>query len=59
MITFGFCMLDHTNPAKHRFKYILEGFDEDWIDARTTSEATYTNLAPGNYVFKVIRLQQR
>lgn len=54
MITFGFCMLDHTNPAKHRFKYMLEGFDEDWIDARTTSEATYTNLAPGNYVFKVI-----
>jgi signal transduction histidine kinase len=47
-------MLDHTNPAKHRFKYMLEGFDEDWIDARTTSEATYTNLAPGNYVFKVI-----
>jgi len=40
-----------TNQVK--FKIKLEGFDEDWIEAAKLREAYYTNLPPGDYVFKV------
>lgn len=54
MISLGFSLLDLTNPNRNQFKYILEGFNTDWIDAGTDNQATYTNLNPGNYTFKVI-----
>ena len=36
-----------------KFKYLLEGHDEDWIDAGTRRTAYYSYLPPGNYTFKV------
>ncbi|MGV8961463.1 MAG: diguanylate cyclase [Stenotrophomonas sp.] len=36
-------------PDKMRYRYRLEGFDADWVEAGTRTEAIYTNLAPGNY----------
>jgi ligand-binding sensor domain-containing protein/signal transduction histidine kinase/CheY-like chemotaxis protein len=36
-----------------RFRYRLEPFDADWIDAGTARQATYTNLPPGSYQFHV------
>lgn len=36
-----------------RFRYILEGFDENWSDAPPNRVAYYTNLPPGNYHFRV------
>ena len=42
-----------TSPTKVRFRYRLDGFDADWVDAGTRREAVYTNLAPGNYTFRV------
>jgi signal transduction histidine kinase len=41
-------------PEKVRFKYKLEGFDNDWIDSGTRRIAYYTNLRPGAYKFHVI-----
>ncbi|MYN05363.1 histidine kinase [Pseudoduganella sp. DS3] len=41
-------------PERVRFRYKLEGFDEHWRDAGTRREAVYTNLAPGDYRFRVI-----
>ncbi len=41
-------------PEKVRFKYKLEGFDQDWIDSGTRRIAYYTNLRPGAYTFRVI-----
>ncbi|HVQ40296.1 MAG TPA: two-component regulator propeller domain-containing protein, partial [Pyrinomonadaceae bacterium] len=41
-------------PEKVRFKYKLEGFDNDWIDSGTRRVAYYTNLRPGAYKFHVI-----
>jgi signal transduction histidine kinase len=46
--------LSFTAPEKVRFKYRLDGFDKDWIDAGTSGEAYYTNLTPGSYRFRVI-----
>jgi PAS domain S-box-containing protein len=37
-----------------RFKYMLEGFDKDWVDAGNRRIAFYTNIPPGDYKFKVI-----
>jgi ligand-binding sensor domain-containing protein/signal transduction histidine kinase len=41
-------------PEKVRFKYKLDGFDQDWIDSGTRRIAYYTNLRPGAYTFRVI-----
>jgi signal transduction histidine kinase/CheY-like chemotaxis protein/ligand-binding sensor domain-containing protein len=41
-------------PSRVRFKYQLEGYDSDWIDAGLRRTAYYTNLSPGKYVFRVI-----
>ena len=37
---------------KKQYKYILENFDKDWVDAGNQRRATYTNLDPGEYVFR-------
>jgi signal transduction histidine kinase len=39
--------------AKVRFRYRLDGFDADWIDAGARRQAFYTNLSPGSYRFRV------
>jgi ligand-binding sensor domain-containing protein/signal transduction histidine kinase len=46
--------LSFTVPEKNRFKYKLEGFDEDWVDAGTRRAAYFSRLKPGNYRFRVI-----
>ncbi|MEZ4687019.1 MAG: triple tyrosine motif-containing protein [Bacteroidia bacterium] len=53
MFSLGFTMLDFTNPQAQRFRYFMEGFNDKWIDAGTNNHATFTNLAPGDYTFKV------
>jgi signal transduction histidine kinase/sugar lactone lactonase YvrE len=53
-LEFDYAALSFTAPEKVQFKYRLDGFDKDWIDAGTNAEAYYTNLAPGTYRFRVI-----
>jgi ligand-binding sensor domain-containing protein/signal transduction histidine kinase len=53
-LEFDYAGLSFTAHEKVRFKYRLDGFDKDWIDAGTNAEAYYTNLAPGTYRFRVI-----
>ncbi len=52
-ISFDFTAIHFSRPEKNQYAYMLEGFDKNgWIyDNRRF--ATYTNLPPGNYVFKV------
>jgi class 3 adenylate cyclase/ligand-binding sensor domain-containing protein/ActR/RegA family two-component response regulator len=54
MITFTFATMEFAAPELHEYRYILEGFDKDWIDAGKINNAVYTNLDPGEYVFRVI-----
>jgi len=51
---FEFSALHYANSSKNNFTYMLEGFDTDWMhtDAKTRT-ASYTNLNPGNYTFKL------
>jgi ligand-binding sensor domain-containing protein/signal transduction histidine kinase len=52
-ISFEFAALDYTAPEKNQYAYMLEGFDQDWVEAGTRRYASYTNLNGGNYVFRV------
>jgi diguanylate cyclase (GGDEF)-like protein len=56
-IEIGFVGLSYVDADRVRYRYRMEGFDQDWIErpARATLErATYTNLPPGRYRFQVI-----
>jgi signal transduction histidine kinase/ligand-binding sensor domain-containing protein len=41
-------------PEKVRFKYKLEGHDDDWVDAGGRRQAFYNDLGPRSYRFRVI-----
>ncbi|HYC89829.1 MAG TPA: two-component regulator propeller domain-containing protein [Thermoanaerobaculia bacterium] len=40
-------------PKRIRFRYRLEGYDDDWVEAGDRRVAEYTNLPPGRYRFHV------
>lgn len=46
--------LNLTAPLSTRFRYRLEGFDPDWIEAGPRRQAFYTNLPPRSYQFRVV-----
>lgn len=51
-----FSALNYVNPTQTYYQYKLEGVDNEWreiVASNGTGNATYTNLAPGTYVFKV------
>lgn len=50
-----FTSFHYTNPNKNRFKYKLEGYDQEWINVDSDGrKATYSNLLAGAYKFKVM-----
>jgi signal transduction histidine kinase/ligand-binding sensor domain-containing protein/DNA-binding response OmpR family regulator len=53
-LEFHYAALSLSVPEKVKFKYKLEGFDRDWIDAGTRRVAYYTNISPGAYRFRVV-----
>jgi hypothetical protein len=53
VFSFEFAALDFTAPSKNQYAYKMENFDDDWQQAGTSRTATYTNLNPGEYVFRV------
>lgn len=54
VFTIEFASLNYIDSHRAKHQYMLEGFDQDWITANNDlRKATYTNLGPGNYVFKV------
>lgn len=53
VVTFVVSALDFTAPQENRYSYMLEGFDQAWVDAGNERRITYTNLDGGNYVLKV------
>jgi signal transduction histidine kinase/ligand-binding sensor domain-containing protein len=48
-----FASLDFNSPHSIEYAYKMEGFDVDWVYSGKRRLATYTNLDPGNYTFKV------
>ena len=58
VFTFEFASLDYTLKAKKHYAYLLEGFDEKWNFIGDKRTATYTNLNPGFYTFRVRALNE-
>lgn len=53
-ITFEFSSLDYSDPQDNQYSYILEGLQDEWQVTESSSRmATYTDLRPGTYIFKV------
>ncbi|MDR2626404.1 MAG: response regulator [Dysgonamonadaceae bacterium] len=51
--SFGFTSINFTNPHRTKFEWMLEGYDKDWVKETDTNYAYYTNVPPGNYVFRL------
>ncbi len=54
LITFEYSALDSTDPRGISYQHRLDGFDENWVDDGGRHSVTYTNLAPGDYVLRVM-----
>jgi signal transduction histidine kinase len=52
-IGFQYVALQFDNPANNQYAFQLVGYDKNWVPAGTQRTATYTNLSPGTYTFKV------
>jgi signal transduction histidine kinase len=53
-ITFEYTGLSLAVPARIRFRYFLEDFDNSWSQPVAAREAVYTNLGPGSYRFRLV-----
>ncbi len=53
-IAFTYAGLSFAAPEKVIYRYKLEGFDKEWVDAGSERTAVYTNIPPGTYSFRVL-----
>src|SRR5262249_3391500 len=53
-LQFYYAGLSLRAPERVHFRYRLEGFDRDWVEAGARRVAYYTNVPPGSYAFRVI-----
>ena len=53
VFSFDFAALNYANSAQNHYAYKMDGFDPDWNWVGPRRFATYTNLNPGSYTFRV------
>ncbi|MCD0469977.1 two-component regulator propeller domain-containing protein [Flavobacterium sp. JAS] len=53
VFTIEYVGINYNYSKKNQYAYYLQGFEKDWNYVGNNRTATYTNLAPGDYVFKV------
>ncbi len=53
VFTIEYVGINYTYPGKNEYAYYLEGFENNWNYVGNKRSATYTNLEPGDYIFKV------
>lgn len=51
--SFDFVALSYARTEKNKYAFKLDNFDEDWIQSGTRRYTSYTNLDPGEYLFRV------
>lgn len=49
----SYAVLSFLNSKKNQYRYILEGYDQEWNIVAGRRTAYYTNLPDGNYTFRV------
>ncbi|MBN1115688.1 MAG: hypothetical protein JXA77_00665 [Bacteroidales bacterium] len=53
VFTLEFTAINYTRPENNSFEYMLEGLESSWNAVGNQRNATYSNLDPGEYTFKV------
>lgn len=53
VFTIEYSGINYTRPEKNEYAYYLEGYEKSWNYVGAVRNATYTNLDPGNYIFKL------
>lgn len=54
VFSFSFAAMSYRNSSENKFAYMLEGFEKTWNYVNSDRRnATYTNLNPGTYTFRV------
>ena len=53
-VEFKYTGLSFMAPGRVKFKYKLDGYDENWLDSGARRRVSYTNITPGDYTFRVI-----
>ena len=48
-----FSALDFNGNNQIRYSYLMEGYNDDWVDIRESHEAHFSNVAPGRYTLRV------
>jgi ligand-binding sensor domain-containing protein/serine phosphatase RsbU (regulator of sigma subunit) len=49
IVTLQFAALSYYNNSQNRYRYKLEGFNDNWIQLGNNNTVTFTNLSPGDY----------
>jgi len=49
----SYTAVNYSSTSKNKYKYILEGFDDEYNTVGSMRMAVYTNIPPGKYTFKV------
>ena len=55
---FEYAALTFASPQQNRYRYRIDGYDKDWIEAGTRRFATYSNVPPGRYTLQVEMLSE-
>ncbi len=53
-LTFDYAAISLGNSQKIKYRYMLEGAEEEWSPDRKETSVTFSGLSPGKYTFKVI-----
>lgn len=53
VFTISFASLDYTRPENNRFAYKMEGLMNEWVEIGTRNFVPFTNVPPGNYIFRI------
>lgn len=53
VLSFEFAAMHYVHPHMNSYAYMMEGFEERWNYVGNHNYATYTNLPPGQYIFRV------
>ena len=52
-LSFEFIALSYISPERNQYAHRMEGLDKDWVYSGTRRFASYPNLDPGKYIFRV------
>lgn len=53
-LAFEYLALNYSNAEKNQYRYIMDGLDNDWVEAGTRRYAEYRDIKPGEYTFRVL-----